>query len=192
MKLKKQAGEFLAQLLHSLLEKSPLKYAVVRSVVCLNPIYMRNLAKMSSCESHMDIFLQKRVSLSRISARSAELVKKQYQKFFVMVDQNQQLFSSFDPTSDRVETLFSEMMRSSDEYGDLSEFVKIFLILFHGQSEVESGFSVNKQLFAENLKTKSLVALRRIEDHMNCSELNPETIKIFNELMKSVKETYHR
>ena len=28
----------------------------------------------------------------------------------------------------------------------------MFLILFHGQSEVERGFTVNKQLLVENLK----------------------------------------
>ena len=43
---------------------------------------MKNPAKKSSCESQMDIPLQKFASLGRISARSAELVKKQYQKFF--------------------------------------------------------------------------------------------------------------
>ena len=42
------------------------------------------------------------------------------------------------------------------------QFVKMFLILFHGQSKFERGFSVNKQLLVENVKTKSLVALGRI------------------------------
>ena len=66
------------------------------------------------------------------------------------------------------------------------------LILFHGQSEVERGFSVNKQLLVENLKPKSLVALQRTEDHTNVLELSHENIKIFNELIKSVKEAHHR
>ena len=187
---KKQTGEFLAQLLHYFLEKSPLKYAVACSAVCLNPMYMRNPAKKSSYESYMDILLQKLVCLGRTSARSAELVKKQYRKFFIVVDQNQQLFSSFNPKNDRVDTFFSELMGSSDEYGNLWEFYKMFLILFYGQSEDERGFRVNKQLLVENLKTKSLVALRRIEDYMNFSELSPETIKIFNELIKNFKEAH--
>ena len=78
MEFKKQAGEFLVKL--------PLKY-VVHSAVFLNPILMGNPAKKSSCESHMDILLKKFVSLGRISARPAELVKKQYQKFFIVIDQ---------------------------------------------------------------------------------------------------------
>ena len=35
----------------------------------------------------------------------------------------------------------------------------MFLILFHGQREVEKEFIVNKQLLVENLETKSLVVL---------------------------------
>ena len=104
LELNKKAGDFLVQLLHHLLEKSPL----------------------------MDILFQKFLSLCRISARSAKLVKKQYQKFVIVIDQSQQLFSSFNPTSDRIDTLFPETTGSSDEHGDLSEFVKMFLILFHG------------------------------------------------------------
>ena len=66
----------------------------------------------------------------------------------------------------------------------------MFLILFRGQSEVERRFNINKQLLVQNLKTKSLVALRRIEDDMNFSELSPETTKISNEFIESVKEAY--
>ena len=91
LEFNKKAGDFLVQLLHHLLEKSPL----------------------------MDILLQKFLSLCRISGRSAKLVKKQYQKFVIVIDQNQQLFSSFNPASDRVDTLFPETTGSSDEHGDL-------------------------------------------------------------------------
>ena len=130
---------------------------------------MRNIAKKSSCESHMNVLLQKLVSLGRISARSTEFIKKQYQKFFIVIDQNQHLFSSFNPTNNVVDTLFLETIRSSDEYGDLWDFAKMFLILFHGKSEVEIGFSVNKLVLVENLKRKSLVTFGRIECDTNQS-----------------------
>ena len=83
-------------------------------------------------------------------------------------------------------------MGFTNEYGDLWKFVKMLLILFHGQSEVERGFNVNKQLLVENFKPKSLIALRKIEDHVNFLELCPETIKISNELIKNVKEAHRR
>ena len=49
-------------------------------------------------------------------------------------------------------------INSSANSGDLFS-VKMFLILFHGQLEAKRGFSINKQLLVENLKTKSLVLL---------------------------------
>ena len=57
---------------------------------------------------------------------------------------------------------------------------------------LKEGSASIKQLLVENLKTKSLVTLRRIEDHMYISELSPENIKISNELIKSGKEAHRR
>ena len=68
-----------------------------------------------------------------------------------MIDQNQQLFSTFNLTNDRIVTL-SETKGSSDDYGDIWELVKMFLILFHVQSEVVRGFSINKHFLVENSK----------------------------------------
>ena len=66
----------------------------------------------------------------------------------------------------------------------------MFLILYHGQSAIERGFNINKQLLVENLKPKSLVALGRIEDRMRYSEQSPETIKVPNKIIQSVKEAH--
>ena len=44
---KKEAGNFLAVLLSHLLEKSPLKHALVRSAASLNPLNMANKAERS-------------------------------------------------------------------------------------------------------------------------------------------------
>ena len=63
---------------------------------------------------------------------------------------------------------------------------------YNGQSAIERGFSISKQLLVENLNSKSLVALRRIEDHMRYSEQSPETIKVSNKIIESVKEAHSR
>ena len=102
--------------------------------------------------------------------KSAQVVKKEYLKFFDILDQNQQSFCSFTPSQDRVDTLLSTTMRSYKYCTNLSDLVKMFLILYHGQSAIEGSFSIKKPLLSENLKIKSLVALRRIEDHMRHSQ----------------------
>ena len=124
---------------------------------------MGNLAKRNYCQNHMVIILQKFISIGRISGKSAEVVKEEYLKFFDIVDQNLQWFSSFNPLHDKVDTLFSTTMGSSKLCTNLWDFMKMFLVLYHGQSAIERGFSINKQLLVENQKLKSLVALKRIE-----------------------------
>ena len=57
------------------------------------------------------------------------------------------------------------------------EVCKIMSTLSHGQSSVEGGFTVNKQLSIENLKEKSLIALCRVADHMSASEETPKKFK---------------
>ena len=140
----------------------------------------------------MDILLQKFASLGRISARSTEFVKKQYQKFFIVIDQNLELFSSFNPTNDRVDTFFQKQWDGQMNMEIFGNSLKCFWFCFMVQSEVERGFSVNKQLFVENLETKSLVALRSIAYDINFSELSLDTIKNSKELIKSIKEAHRR
>ena len=100
----------------------------------------------------MGIILQKLVSTGRISGKSAEVVKEEYLKFFDIVDQNLQSFSSFNPSQDRVDTLFSTTIASSRLCTNLWDFVKMFLIMYHGQSAIERGFTINKQFLVKNLK----------------------------------------
>ena len=60
------------------------------------------------------------------------------------------------------------------------------------QSSIERGFSINKQLLVENLKEKSLIALRLIEDHLSSFEESPESIKINREMLQHVKRASSR
>ena len=92
------------------------------------------------------IILQKLVSVGKISGKSAEVVKEEYIKFFDIVDQNLQSLSSFTPSQDRVDTLFSTTMGSSKLCTNHWDLVKMFLILYHCQYAIERGFSINKNL----------------------------------------------
>ena len=60
-------------------------------------------------------------------------------------------FADFTSRADRVDTLFTECM-AGESYKGLFVVVKILLILSHGQSSVERGFSINKEMEIEELK----------------------------------------
>ena len=66
------------------------------------------------------------------------------------------------------------------------------MTLSHGQSAVECGFSVNKELLVENLKKVSIVNQRIVYDHFIASEVKLNEFPISNELLKSCKLAHSR
>ena len=141
---KKEAGEFLAGLLKHVLEKSPLKFIIVRTAVSINPIEMVNQSKRNACINNFSILLQKLDKYDRLSPKSAELAKEQYQKLFEIVDSNRKAFQDFDLKSDRLDRFFSDFIGANKTYQDVWNVFKLVFVLSHGQSSIERGFSINK------------------------------------------------
>ena len=72
---------------------------------------------------------------------------------------------------------------------------KVFIFLFtlsHGQSQVERGFSINKEIVTENLDSSSLSAQRIVYDYLKASEKNIHDIEITNKMIKSCKSAHLR
>ena len=106
---------------------------------------------------------------------------------FEIVDSNRKAFQDFDLNTDRLDWFFSDFTGANKAYQDVWNVLKFVFVLWHGQSSIERGFSINKQLLVENLKEKSPIALRLIEDHLSSFEETPESIKINREMLQHVK-----
>ena len=180
---KKEAGNFLAALLSHLLEKSPLKYALVRSVASLNPLNMTNKVKRSFCINHFSVLLQRFVKVNKISSQAAERAKTQYSSFFDVVDSNVSAFKGFSKENDCLDSFFANFIGTDKSYANMWEVCKIIFILSHGQSSAEHGFTINKQFSNKNLKEKSLIALCRVADHMSASEETPQEVQITRDML---------
>ena len=63
--------------------------------------------------------------------------------------------ATFDIHSDRINVVLGKLMQSRTH---LWEAAKLWLILSHGNIDVESGFSTNEQILDHNMKETSLVA----------------------------------
>ena len=85
--------------------------------------------------------------------RSADQAKSEYKEFV-----NDQAFvtelATFDIHSDIIDMVLCKSMQSRTH---LSEAIKLCLILSHGNTRVESGFSTNEQILDHNMKETSLV-----------------------------------
>jgi len=63
-------------------------------------------------------------------------------------------------------------------------------ILFHGQAEVEQGFSQNKSSMRTNMLENSIVAKPKIKSHLKCNKLTASNIS--KDLLQSVKASSSR
>jgi len=84
-----------------------------------------------------------------------------------MIQHHRELFTSFNPSACRLDTLILDTMSRNDTYSKLWKVVKMLLVLSHGQATVERGFSMNKQVETENLYEESVVAKRTICDYVS-------------------------
>ena len=83
-------------------------------------------------------------------------------------------------------------IKDSVRFIKLFDIVKFVLILSHGQSSVELGFSVNKNLLVENLQDSSLIVQHLVLDHMIANYFKPHTFPIDRNLIRSVKSSSQR
>ena len=65
-------------------------------------------------------------------------------------------------------------------------------MLSHGQSAVERGFSINKELLVDNLQEKSLVSQRMVYDHIKSNKITIHEYELPGDLLKSCKLSNRR
>ena len=74
-------------------------------------------------------------------------------------------FQEFDAdNNDRLDTFLAQHME-----GPKFAVFKMLLTLSHGQTSVERGYSVNKDLLVENMQEKTVVALRMVYDSVSAT-----------------------
>ena len=54
--------------------------------------------------------------------------------------------------------------------------------LCHGQAQIERGFNINSELLVENMLPPSIIAQRRVYDHLNSLGFSPHDYQIENDL----------
>ena len=72
---------------------------------------------------------------------------------------------------------------------------KVFIFIFtlsYGQSQVERGFSINREIVIENLHSSSLSAQRMVYDYPKASKKNIHDTEITNKMQASCKSAYSR
>jgi len=125
-----------------LLDKNAVQYTLARNLAFLDP---RTITECETNQSHLKSVLRQLVQFNRVASTDVDILH-QYQAYAdSMVHDHHELFTSFNPSVSRLETLTIDTMSRNDSYSKLWNVVKMLLVLSHGQATLERGFSINKK-----------------------------------------------
>jgi hypothetical protein len=151
---------FLKKFVEKMVELSPLKYSFARSITCLDPLICVNEKLMTL---RTKAALEKLVDLRRISGSTADKISREFHSL-VGFPHVKEACASFDMSKTRIDRFWMDMIGGRRGFDNLKFFIRLVCILFHGNADLERGFSVNRECLVDNLKEESLVALRTIYD----------------------------
>ena len=130
-----------------------------------------------------------------MSSKMVKDAKLQFDRFVqdvVVVHKEEFLEFDYANKGHRLDAFYFTYLPGKSAYSSFSESLKIILTLSHGQAAVERGFSINKSILVDNLKTESLSSQRIVHDHMNVHDIESHEIIISPELRKSVRSSRQR
>jgi hypothetical protein len=151
-----------------IIERSPLKYPVVRAVSCFVPSTILNNRTLA--ETRFRDLLQILFTTNHINAVTADSSKCQFSSLCDKASSdNSAQFSTFSTSKDRLDTFYYTAVGDKADFTQLFSVIRLILVLSHGNASVESGFSVNSDMLVENLREESLVAQRIVYDAMQAA-----------------------
>ena len=137
--------------------------------------------------------LERLCKLKWLTADEADDAKQQFDEFVdTEYPKHREKFASVDKLSDAVNVFLSNFVHKIPKYKVFWKVGCSIFVLSHGQSAVERGFSINKELLVENLQEKSLVSQRMVYDHTNSNKINIHEYKLPSDLLKSCKLSNRR
>jgi hypothetical protein len=168
-----ECRSFLAGVVRKIMEKSPLKYQLVKNMTALDPRLMAKSEQREQNKTKMRSVIQKVVEAGRCCEQDVDEILRQYLNFIDSDAVHCTEFRTFCPVAsataadgNRVDVLLHGHLAANTSYSKLWFLVKQILLLSHGQAAVERGFSVNKQTEADNMNGDSFVAKRLVLDHL--------------------------
>jgi hypothetical protein len=162
MQFQMECRAFLSAMTAKILERSPVKYRLVRFVSCLVPAAV--LHGTSSARGNFSGLVEKLFESRNISSAKADCAKNQYTLLCQSASGDLKLsFENYSPST-RLDTFYYQLLGSKSEFNELMQVIKMILVLSHGNAAVESGFSVNEGMLVENLHEDSLVGQTTVYD----------------------------
>ena len=179
----------LQKLTNKLLERCPLQYAIVRQLTCMDPRYMAK--NPDSAISKCSGLLQQLISKKLESPDSCDNILQQYKAFITEVQKyHKDEFVAYN-SEQGLDSFLYGCIGEKTEYSELWEAFKMLLILSHGQSCVERGFSDNKDILSNNMQDETLISYRISYDGIKNQD-GPIEDSVTKELLVSCRHAHAR
>ena len=105
------------------------------------------------------------INYKYLNAADCDCILKEYKSLISEIRlEHKERFSEFNLKSDRLDSLFYDLIGVNPKYKTLWNIVKMIFTLSHGQSSIERGFSINKNVSKTNMKEDTIIAERIIYD----------------------------
>ena len=158
---------------------------------CLKPKVI--VSREEEAQSNLNKLLMRLLNCSRLNAQECDQVKLQYIDFQnEAVTYHKEEFKSYSTQDKRLDEFYYSFLGQKEKYSLLWKMVKSMLILFHGQSDVERGFSVNSDIISCNMGEDTLVAYRLVYQGLKNLGENADEIVITQGMRESCRSTRHR
>lgn len=170
LKFFNESRELIKAMIGKIVERSPLKYALINSLLSLDPKYM--VAHPNHSVTLFRRVLEHLAKAGWKTSQECDAILNQYRALLSELKSNFSVkCTGFDEKKTRIDDfLFDEVgLHKHEEMKQLFEVILMLLTLFHGQAEIERGFSVNGDILQPNLKKESLVAIRMVHSGLTAS-----------------------
>ena len=149
--------------------------------------------KPESSKALFDKTLQKLVEYKQLLPNIADFAKQEFDSFLTLtVKAKKQTFCDFDFNALRLDVFFMRFLKGNSRYKNLTKIIKIIMTLYHGQLEVERGFSINENALVDNMLMETIVAQRKVNDYMGKNNFQPQNMPMSKALLQSAKQTHFR
>ena len=135
LKFKESCSTMLKNIVLKMLERSPLKYILVRSLSSLNPKNMVNY-KADSIKMFTRV-IDKLYDNKHLSSKESDNAKLQYEEFINdVVSRYQEDFLNFDMANDRLDQFLGKSLNSLDKYKNLWKVRQIIFVVPNDQAQI--------------------------------------------------------
>ena len=187
MKMKNEAQVFIKKIINKMSERNPMSTVIARSADAFDPKVLVNEDK-DKLKQKVKNLIQKLVGLKLIEFKAGDKALAEYTKFLQSeVTQSREKFIGFKSDECRLDDFYFKKLKIEDSYSSFAMILKIIFCMSHGQASVERGFNDNNVVLKDNMGENTIIARRFIKNYLRVNAIEPYTIQINNELLKSVK-----